>query len=104
MSRISTRDAGEFIVEREPFDTHGGMSAGQTAVLGSIFAGRLPARWREVLRGERPTYVVTSYSTPIAWWSLTHGWTVPAVRYSVTTSRHQGIVRAAVGTYREELS
>lgn len=40
-------------------------------------------------------YVVYSYGTPIAWHA--HGtWTVPDVRYSVTTTRHQNTVRKAV--------
>lgn len=40
-------------------------------------------------------YAVYSYSTPIAWYS--HGtWTVPDVRYSVTTTRHQNAARKGI--------
>ena len=40
-------------------------------------------------------YAIYSYATPIAWYS-DGTWTIPDVTYSVTTSRHQGIVRRAV--------
>lgn len=45
------------------------------------------------LYGQRRVYVVYSYATPIAW--AVEGetlLTVPDVRYSVTTSRHQSLV------------
>jgi hypothetical protein len=42
------------------------------------------------------TYVVYSYGTPIAWRLRDDGWHVPAERYSVTTSKQQGRVRAAL--------
>ena len=51
--------------------------------------GRLP-RWATV-----PTnaYVVYSYATPIGWFDLVTGrWSVPAVNYSATTSRHQRLL------------
>jgi hypothetical protein len=38
------------------------------------------------------SYVVYSYATPIAWVLKNGEVIVPAVRYSVTTSRHQGVV------------
>jgi len=44
-------------------------------------------------------YVVYSYRTPIAWCADYKGipvWCVPPVRYSVTTSRHQGRVNTAI--------
>lgn len=41
-------------------------------------------------------YVVRSYATPIAWFDRERGWVMPATRYSVTTSKHQSIVRAAL--------
>lgn len=67
-----------------------------------VFSGLLPHDEREQLRvaesgnpvGTR-IYVIRSYSTPIAWY--TRGvWTVPNVTYSVTTSRHQSIVRTEI--------
>ena len=41
-------------------------------------------------------YVVYSYATPIAWHDTVSGWHVPSDRYSVSTSRHQGVVRRSV--------
>ncbi|GAA1657146.1 hypothetical protein GCM10009765_03320 [Fodinicola feengrottensis] len=73
--------------------------------------GRLCQRWREVfltlLRSGGPqdamVYVVYSYRTPIAWYTPTQGWTVPAEHYSQTTTGHQNLVRLAVDTYRDRL-
>lgn len=58
--------------------------------------GDLPDEWAILLRAEQPSYIIISYRTPIAWWSERLGWTVPEVTYSVTTSRHQNAVRAAL--------
>lgn len=42
-------------------------------------------------------YVVFSYSTPIAWFEPKTGtWNVMGTKYSMTTSRHQSIVRYGV--------
>jgi hypothetical protein len=38
---------------------------------------------------------VYSYGTPIAWHTNT-GWFIPDLKYSVTTSKHQGYVRRAI--------
>jgi hypothetical protein len=40
-------------------------------------------------------YVVLSYATPIAWHHR-NGWYVVSQKFSVTTSKHQGYVRAAI--------
>lgn len=39
-------------------------------------------------------YVVYSYSTPIAW-CIGGAWVIPCESYSVTTTKHQNIVRRA---------
>ncbi|WP_460791325.1 hypothetical protein [Nocardioides maradonensis] len=63
------------------------------------------------------SFVIRSYATPIAWWAtrphdtmapedvvpfLETGefgmWVVPAVKYSVTTTQHQGLVTGALST------
>lgn len=62
----------------------------------AVSYGRLPQGYVRLCEREAPTYVVYSYATPIAWWSPAGGWTVPDVRYSVTTGRHQGYVRTAM--------
>lgn len=46
------------------------------------------------------TYTVLSYDTPIAWFVETgdeyRGWTVIEQKFSVTTTRHQGLVKQAL--------
>jgi hypothetical protein len=41
------------------------------------------------------THTVLSYATPIAWRLADGSWVIPEAKYSVTTSKHQGIVRVA---------
>lgn len=55
--------------------------------------GMLPSDYLDDLRGAE--YVVYSYGTPIAWYKQ-GDWTIPALKYSVTTSKHQNYVRRAV--------
>jgi hypothetical protein len=61
--------------------------------------GRLDAE--EVANYERVKdsidYVVMSYRTPIAWHSA-EGWYVVAQKFSVTTSKHQNLVRRAISS------
>lgn len=50
---------------------------------------------------QKADYVVYSYATPIGWHTPEkHNpagrWTVPSLKYSQSTSRHQNIVRGAV--------
>jgi hypothetical protein len=91
----------EAIAKREPFRS-GALRAETLATVEGVsaepwwFGGRLTTDLRTQLYNEAPTYVVLSYSTPIAWWSVEHGWTVPDERYSATTSRHQGFVQRAI--------
>src|SRR5690625_697921 len=91
--RVSNRDARRYIERREEFETHTGSLWG--AYAGGLRTGYLPAEWRERLREAQDRagdglYVVYSYSTPIAWWDGEQ-WTQPDVKYSATTSRHQGL-------------
>ena len=97
----------------------GAMSATtQSSEVSHYGLGILPPPWREVIIKDHPDYVVWSYQTPIAWhYTETvpqgsgererHIWVIPDVRYSATTSRHQGLVRSAMsfneGSYIESL-
>ena len=47
------------------------------------------------LDGRYPTYVVFSYSTPIAY-CQDGAWYVVQQKFSVTTSKHQGVVRRSL--------
>lgn len=53
------------------------------------------ARMRQIDSTE-PVYVVKSYATPIAWWQDGEAYVV-GQRFSVTTSKQQGMVRRAWG-------
>jgi len=41
-------------------------------------------------------YVVYSYDTPIAWHTDGQGWYVVSQKFSVTTSKHQNLIRRAI--------
>lgn len=71
--------------------------------IGPDLMGRLPDEWKDRLIADSPSYAVTSFGTPIAWFTEHAGWVVPAVKYSVTTSNHQTQVRSAVREYVESL-
>jgi hypothetical protein len=98
MSKINQRQARTAIHNREPFETHNDTLTGRRWVTGT---GALPRWAAEVLYAQRDEavaspeegekfYVVYSYQTPIAWWTPKYGWVRPAIKYSVTTSKHQG--------------
>lgn len=86
-------DLPSMIARCEDFTTYGALRGQWTA--GFVTYGQLPEAHRLRLSADRadnggPVYVVYSYSTPIAWYTTAWGWRVPDVRYSVTTSKHQG--------------
>lgn len=89
----TTREA---LMDREPFTTYGALRA---ELGGSPWnTGRLPEPWSakyaDDARDNLITYTVFSYSTPIGW-VLTDGTVVvPPVKYSITTSGHQGMLYA----------
>lgn len=86
--------AREALVNRTPFTTYGALSA--TARERLPFGHRLPREWTEQYEHDydRITYVVWSYSTPIAW-VLDSGYVVTVDhKWSVTTSKHQSMLYA----------
>ncbi len=62
--------------------------------------GQLPSSYRHGLEQHltdcRITYVVYSYQTPIAWVVDGRDVVIPDVVYSLTTGRHQNLVRASL--------
>lgn len=90
----STEKSVGVISDHVPFTTRGGLSArwyNQSKWAPAV--GRLPKRYEDLLQqhcAQGDVYVVFSYNTPIAWWTETFGWINPQVKYSVTTSKHQG--------------
>lgn len=77
----------------EPFETNGKLW-GRPGSASGWGLGRLPEDWHEDA-GEA-VYVVFSHATPIAWQYSDGDWACPEVSHSVSTSRHQNRVRAAM--------
>ena len=91
-------NAGQFIADRANFI--GSNFIGQTISPNGLepdFSsfGYLPSTHIDLMIKDNPSYIIWSYGTPIAWYG-THGWNVPAIKYSPTTSKHQSIVRRAI--------
>ncbi len=87
--------AREALMDRKPFKTSGAFSAteGHTRL---PWGHRLPADYAATYweQSDQIVYTVWSYNTPIAW-VLDDGTVVqPPVKYSVTTSKHQGMLYA----------
>ena len=99
MSTVSIRHdvGGPFglLSVRKSFQSHGAMTAYDYT---PNRTGRLPKEWVDAYRSDREnpgiSYVVYSYSTPIAWVRVDGERIIPDVGYSVTTTRHQGLCRA----------
>ena len=86
------------INNRTPF-THQSMS-GKWLTDSDInpYYGDLPPEYVAELRSllsSSDVYVVFSYRTPIAYAASTPKFTIPEVKYSVTTTHHQTIVKLA---------
>lgn len=96
IARIHQGQAREHIAAAVTFTTSTRSLRGGSRfdVPGGFTYGYLPqSYWDSV---DHADYVVMSYGTPIAWLLpvpdvlLTSKWVRPDVRYSVTTSKHQG--------------
>ena len=71
--------------------------------------GSLPAEWFVRLLDDMAAsggemFILYSYKTPIAWRTSSGEVVVPPVRYSVTTSKHQGHAHGWVMRNREAVS
>lgn len=89
----------EIIATSRPFTSTIGSLRGEHERWPTSF-GRLPAAHAARLRADSTRHgidlIIYSYATPIAWHVRGAGWRVPDVTYSVTTSRHQSLVRVAL--------
>lgn len=96
-TRLGTRTpnskAGNYIANRIGFV--GNNFYGVLANLNHQTYGQLDHMHIGILTSENPDYIVYSYGTPIAWHHA-GGWSLPAIKYSVTTSKHQSLVRRAI--------
>ena len=98
MPQLNQRDAVHYIATEGQFKA--------SALSGSSFkkytvdAGRLNAeeyaKLNEATHGEEWVYVVFSYGTPIAWRIDGGEWYVVSQKFTVTTSKHQNLVRRAI--------
>lgn len=99
------------LAAREPFTTYGALTAYQGAGPHAWSPGQLPEPWRTqylaAWRDNAIAYAVLSYETPIAWVTVPvsdgtpvppdtygHAIVTPDVKYSRTTTRHQGLLYA----------
>lgn len=104
MPKISTRDRqamADAISESRDFECHGAVKgkAGDPNGVGyelGMLGGDMLDQFRRDVNAGTVDYVVYSYATPMAW-HTPFGWEVNRNKYSVTTSRHQGAIGAAIG-------
>lgn len=96
VTQTSNKNAGDLIRDRIPFNGSNfqGVLMSLTPECFEPVMGMLPYTSLRDLEGAE--YIVYSYATPIAWFK-NGGWQVPSYKYSVSTSRHQSIVRNAIG-------
>lgn len=101
-NRTDSRTLAEWLRAKEEFT--GNSASGKTVGKYDTYSDRLRyAVSEDVVRsfenGVRDgdvDYVVYSYATPMAWHSQTDGWVMPDAKYSVTTSKFQGTLAAAL--------
>jgi hypothetical protein len=97
MKQLNQRDAEHYIATRQEFTASAlkGVNVNERGILGGF--GRLNAEeFAQFKQVETSVdYLVMSYDTPIAWHTA-EGWYVVAQKFSVTTSKHQNLVRRAV--------
>ena len=94
--RVTHKNLGEAVSARESFV--GPSSRGGSIAEVGTETGMLPSHLAEAMRSHKPSYVVKSYNTPVAWYGE-KGWVVPDVRYSRTTSRLQGGIRRSINAH-----
>ena len=94
---ISNRKSTEYIQNRINFTASNfkGFNLSSTPDCFRPATGRLQSDLVLQLQQDEPDYIIYSYGTPIAWHGK-FGWSLPAIKYSQTTSRHQSIVRGAI--------
>ena len=88
--KVSQADVAPLISQRQPFQ-----ASTLRGVPGQAGTGRMSDDEIRSYRQSNPSYTVLSYGTPIAW-HHEGGWQVSPSKYSMTTSRHQSIVKRAI--------
>ena len=101
--RVSERGMHNALKNREPFATYKDTMVGErftSRVVGMADVGFLAQKSNEdyndfvitFMAGDLD-YVVWSYRTPIAWVKTNGEVVIPNIKYSVTTTRHQSVVK-----------
>lgn len=87
----AARDLAATLTERgERWSNSGDTLSGAPHTPGTpLETGQLPSEHTAAVAAA--DYVIRSYATPITWHVPGQGWVTPAVRYSQTTSQHQGV-------------
>lgn len=97
MIRVTNRGAVQCIEDMAEFSNAQGSFSGRFHNYNDATLGKLSYDNREALRlAGDVRYIVYSYATPIAWALGDNTWVIPGDKYSVTTSKHQGIMRYAI--------
>ena len=94
MPTVNQRQAIPLIREHRPFT-----ASNLSAITGPHYTnGDLPVDWAAHYRDQALEgvieYTVLSYQTPIGW-VVRNRWVIPMLRYSLTTTRHQGVLWGA---------
>lgn len=105
---ITNHQVPSYVASRSDFVSNSGHAKRYTYMPST---GRLMPEWAQQLHSAIETartagtdvYVVFSYATPVAW-CFAGQWTIPAVKYSQTTTRFQNLVRQGVSTYTETIT
>lgn len=95
--QVNQRDAEHYIETRQEFTASAlsGVNVNLSGLNGAY--GRLNAEEFARFKQDetRIQYAVYSYGTPIAWHTEAQGWYIVEQKFSMTTSKHQNLVRKA---------
>jgi hypothetical protein len=106
MPALNQKDAEHYIVNRKQFTAsalRGSSCKGWVPEAGRLNAEEYAKLDQTVRYGSEWVYVVWSYDTPIAWFDE-EGWYVVAQKFSVTTSKHQNLIRRAIADSLQEVN
>lgn len=99
--KIDTKRAIQDAVDDQKPFVRGNLS-GQFVREG-VTMGRLPEEYVKIFRQQQELglvhFVIYSRLTPIAWVLYSGSWIIPDVKYSVSTTNHQNVVRTAIDNF-----
>lgn len=98
MPALNQKDAEHYIATRKQFTAsalRGSSCKGWVPEAGRLNAEEYAKLDQTVRYGSEWVYVVWSYDTPIAWFDE-EGWYVVSQKFSVTTSKHQNLIKRAI--------